>query len=217
MLLAADDGDDDARLALQDRLAVRSGDLAERKWVQLAVESGCSDELITWLVHDVGEPVSDYALECACRNDWWKTTLPILLASNNFVTDGVCELKYSILHPAQLAVLPRMFQDVGKTLQLHTHSWVFTAASAAYTAANEEELAAVRTILGSMNAVRRDSFLFATFNNTASNRVSIRKWYERMGGEKERANVADLQPHVDWINDAMSLNLLWPCAMLLTL
>lgn len=57
------------------------------RWVELALQEECSDDLLRWLVETVGSTVTERALEHACRANRWRTALPILLSSKNIETD----------------------------------------------------------------------------------------------------------------------------------
>jgi hypothetical protein len=172
---AVDPSFDDASLPTVVEPAMRQAEYLEN-----TIEGGACDALIAWLVNVAETPVSDYALECACRNDWWKTTLPILLASKHIVSSEEVFLNYAVLHPDQLAVLPRQFREMAdRTLRLRPFSWIYTAARLC----GDEVCADARRVLQSMLCDMNDKKTFPSGWMNDDRRISLsamRVWDTRI-------------------------------------
>lgn len=171
-------------------------------FLQEALRDSASDKMIEWLVQVAESPVSAFALEIACRNDWWRTTLPILLKSKHAPDDAVV-LQYAVLHPEQLAVLPQQFSDAGLELRLSPMSWIATATHAAYSGIDDAEMAAVRAAMEPL-FVADNRWMHQMNLKTwrIGSAVSISKtnlFYPRPVAEK----TVDLQTHVDWMNSVV--------------
>jgi len=185
-------------------------EMHDTDYLQIAMEEKLAgDQEIEWLVQVAKSPVTAYALEIACRNDWWRRTLPILLKSENIqLVDSinfhapadVVVLKYSILHPEQLAVIPQQFADAGLQLRMRPMSWFATAACAAFSGIDEAEMTVVRAELERLVPDDRFDRVFDRW--TVGDSVSVSKThahYQRPKAEK----TVDLQGHVDWMNSVL--------------